>query len=133
MSSGDTNTPSPDKAGFISGMKSFPSTFWVSNWIEVVERFAYYGLRGVLPVFMVLSFEEGGPQFDHVQKGSLYFVWAMVQSFLPALVGGFADRYGYKRFVATSIFIAILGYITMGYAIDIACWDCCFIFRSNKL
>ena len=98
----------------------FPGVFWIANWMEVVERFAYYGLRTVLPLFMVLAYEDGGPQFDHVQKGHIFLWWAMIQSFLPVFTGGFADRYGYKINIAISTIVKILGYLVMGFAIEIA-------------
>jgi proton-dependent oligopeptide transporter, POT family len=98
----------------------FPGVFWIANWMEVVERFAYYGLRTVLPLFMVLAYEDGGPQFDHVQKGSIFLWWAAMQSFLPVFTGGFADRYGYKINIAISTVVKISGYLVMGFAIEIA-------------
>ncbi len=101
-------------------LASFGRTFWVANAIEMFERLAYYGLRTVIPIYMVLSIEEGGPQFDHVQKGVIFAWWALVQSMVPVFTGGFADRYGYKRTVAVSIAIKIVGYLVMAYAIEIA-------------
>lgn len=82
------------KKPFLKQVASFGYIYWLANWMELVERFAYYGVRVVLPVFMVATFEKGGPQLDQVQKGNIYAVWAVVQSFVPILSGGFADRYG---------------------------------------
>ena len=78
----------------------FGHVYWLANWMELVERFAYYGVRVVLPVFMVAAFEQGGPELTQIQKGNIYAVWAVVQSFVPILSGGFADRYGYKLNIA---------------------------------
>jgi MFS family permease len=99
---------------------SFNRVYWIANWMELVERFAYYGVRTVLPVFMVTSFDKGGPQLDHLQKGTIYAVWAIVQSFVPILSGGFADRYGYKLNIAISTVLKIIGYLLMGYCIVLA-------------
>ena len=41
-----------------------------------------YGVRAVIPAYMVLAVEAGSPQFDHIQK-DLSFWWAVVQSFVP--------------------------------------------------
>ncbi|MDA1113088.1 MAG: MFS transporter [Planctomycetota bacterium] len=103
----------PDGFGFI---------YWVANWMELVERFAYYGVRMVLPVLMVKAIEHGGPEFDHIQKGTIYAVWALVQSFVPIFTGGFADRFGYKVNIAAATVLKILGYLLMGYCIFIAEW-----------
>ncbi|MDP7062989.1 MAG: MFS transporter [Planctomycetota bacterium] len=99
-------------------LRSFTHVFWWANWMEVVERFAYYGLRTVLPIYMVLAYEDGGPQLSHTQKGSVFATWALVQSFVPIFTGGFADRYGYKLNICISTVVKIMGYLVMGYAIE---------------
>jgi dipeptide/tripeptide permease len=93
--------------------------FKLANLMEVLERLAYYGLRTVLPIYMVLSIEEGGPQFDHLQKGFVYGWWALVQSLVPIIAGGFADRYGYKKTVAISIAIKAAGYLVMAWCVEL--------------
>ncbi|MBC8288999.1 MAG: MFS transporter [Planctomycetes bacterium] len=102
---------------FSQQLRSFGPIYWIANWMELVERFAYYGVRVVLPVFMVAAFEKGGPELTQIQKGSIYAVWAVVQSFIPILSGGFADRYGYKLNIALSTVLKIIGYIIMGYTV----------------
>ena len=109
-----------DEGSFFDQVKTFTGIYWVCNWMELVERFAYYGVRVVLPVFMVEAIGIGGPEFDHIQKGKIYASWALVQSFVPIFSGGFADRYGYKLNIAISTAIKILGYLLMGYCIVLA-------------
>lgn len=106
--------------GIVAQFKSFNFVFWLSNLMEMFERLAYYGLRTVLPVFMVLAVEEGGPEFNQIQKGIIFAWWAAVQSGIPIVSGGYADRYGYKKTVGVSIAIKIMGYVVMAYAIEIA-------------
>ncbi len=108
------------KEPFWTQFRSFSYIYWVANWMELVERFAYYGVRVVLPVFMVAAFEQGGPELTQIQKGSIYAVWAVVQSFIPILSGGFADRYGYKWNIALSTVLKIIGYLIMGYTVWLA-------------
>ncbi len=115
-----SNATDAPRKSFKIQFSEFSRVFWIANIMEMLERLAYYGLRTVLPVYMVLSLEEGGPQFTHIQKGSIYAAWAVMQSGLPVVTGGFADRYGYKLTVGWSIGIKILGYLVMAYAIDIA-------------
>ena len=100
----------------------FGLIYWIANWMELVERFAYYGVRVVLPVLMVKAVELGGPEFDHIQKGTIYAVWALVQSFVPIFTGGFADRFGFKANIAVATGIKIAGYMLMGYCIILAEW-----------
>ncbi|MCH2111437.1 MAG: MFS transporter [Planctomycetes bacterium] len=90
--------------------------------MEIVERFAYYGLRSLVPIYMVLAYEEGGPRFTHIQKGAIFGWWALVQSFLPVMSGGFADRYGFKLNIAIATILKMLGYLLMGYAIQIGAY-----------
>lgn len=106
--------------GFAAQFKSLTATYWIANAMEMFERLAYYGLRTVLPVYMVLAVEQGGPQFDHIQKATIYFWWAAVQSFVPIVSGGYADSFGYKKTVGISIGIKIAGYLVMAYAIELA-------------
>lgn len=101
---------------------SFSRTFWIANTVEMLERLAYYGLRTVLPIYLVLAVESGGPQFDHIQKGAIFAWWALVQSGVPVITGGYADRYGYKLTVAVSIAIKVAGYLLMAFAVDLAGW-----------
>ncbi|MEM6959491.1 MAG: MFS transporter, partial [Myxococcota bacterium] len=116
----DETTEGLPKAPFSEQIRSFGRVFWIANWMELVERFAYYGVRVVLPVYMVLAISEGGPELTHVQKGTIYALWAVVQSFIPIFTGGFADRYGYKLSIAISTVLKIIGYLVMGYCIRLA-------------
>lgn len=101
-------------------LKSLRPVFWVAGWMELIERFSYYGVRVALPVFLVTAIGKGGPELTQIQKGSLYAVWAIVQSFVPILSGGFADRYGYKVNIAIATLSKIIGYIIMAYCIPLA-------------
>ena len=117
---GPTSGAIQSQEPFSKQIKKFGFIFWVANWMELIERYAYYGVRVVLPVFMVAAVEQGGPQFDHKQKGIVFAVWAIVQSFVPILSGGFADRYGYKLNIAISTCLKMVGYLLMGYCIVLA-------------
>jgi len=110
----------PKDEGLVAQLRSFNAVFWICNAMEMLERLAYYGLRTVLPVYMVLAIEDGGPQFTQIQKGVIYGWWAAIQSGIPIVSGGYADRYGYKNTVGVAIAIKIVGYLVMAYAIEIA-------------
>lgn len=104
-----------EKTGFVATLKSFSRAFWFANFIEVLERWAYYGVRAVLSIYIVMAagMANGGLEFDHIQKGYIYTCWAVIQSLLPMFTGGFADRYGYKKSVAVALTISIAGYLLM--------------------
>ncbi|HJN77195.1 MAG TPA: MFS transporter [Myxococcota bacterium] len=104
--------------GLSAQLKGLDNRFWIVNIMEMFERLAYYGVRAVVAIYMVLALEEGGPQFTHVQKGTIYAGWAFVQSMLPVFTGGFADRYGHKKTIAIAIAIKIVGYLFMAFFQD---------------
>lgn len=78
--------------------------------MELIERFAYYGVKVMLPVFMVDSFGKGVPELDQIQKGNIFAFALVIQSFVTIISGGFADRYGYKVNIAGIIFTIITGH-----------------------
>ena len=94
-------------------MASLNRPFWMVNIMEMFERLAYYGVRVVIPIYIAQADEIGGLHFSHIDKGTIFFWWAIVQSFPPLISGGFADRYGYKKTITVSIFLKIIGYIMM--------------------
>jgi len=100
--------------------RSFDRTYWIANWMELIERFAYYGARVVCPVFMVAALADGGLEMDQIQKASIFAIWAAVQSFVPILSGGMTDRYGYKASLCAATIAKIIGYIIMGYSVAIS-------------
>jgi len=101
------------KEGLFKQLAGFKQAFWMVNIMEMFERLAYYGVRVVIPIYIAQADEIGGLHFSQVDKGIIFFMWALVQSLVPVFSGGFADRYGYKRTIAFSISIKIIGYIMM--------------------
>ena len=89
--------------GLAEQFRSYNRVFWTGNAMEMFERLSYYGLRTVIPIYMVLSLSEGGIELSHTEKGQIFMWWAAVQSFVPIFTGGYADRYGYKLTVGISI------------------------------
>jgi MFS family permease len=97
----------------IGQLMGFKRPFWMVNIMEMIERLAYYGVRVVIPIYIAQADEVGGLHFSQIDKGIIFFVWALVQSLVPVFSGGFADRYGYKKTIAFSIAIKIVGYLMM--------------------
>ncbi|MCZ6816222.1 MAG: MFS transporter, partial [Planctomycetota bacterium] len=103
----DRTQPAPGRA--------FGHSFWMLNSIEMFERLAYYGIRTVVPIYVMQATEPGGLHLTAVDKGVIYMWWAIVQSWLPMFTGGIADRYGYKRVLAGAIITNAIGYVMMAY------------------
>ena len=87
--------------------------YWMVNIMEMLERLAYYGVRMVIPIYIAQADEIGGLHFTQIEKGQIFLVWALVQTLVPMFSGGFADRYGFKKTIAASVGIKIIGYLLM--------------------
>lgn len=92
-------------------LRGFTRSFWVANTLELFERFAFYGSKAVLTIY--LAERVGlGPQ----AAGSLAGLFSGVLYFLPVLAGTVVDRYGFKRSLAACFSIFCVGYFLIGLA-----------------
>jgi len=101
------------REGLGAQLRRLPRAFWMLNVMEMFERLAYYGVRVVIPIYIAQADEIHGLHFTQSQKGFIFMLWALVQTGVPVFSGGFADRYGYKKTIAVSIAIKIVGYLLM--------------------
>lgn len=116
-STGSTSTASASGES-APGKPSFGPAFWVLNSIEMFERLAYFGVRVVVPIYIMQADEPGGLHLTAAHKGTIYAWWFIFQSILPMFTGGFADRYGFKRTMAVSIVMNMIGYVLMAFMRD---------------
>ncbi len=74
----------------------FPPVFWVANSIEVLERFAYYGIYMGFGIYLQqLGYSRG-------DLGSIQSIFLAVSYLIPLFSGSFADKYGFKRVLIIS-------------------------------
>ena len=109
---------STPREGLFEQLRSLDNRFWIVNVMEMFERLAYYGVRAVIPIYMVLPVSQGGPEFTHTEKGTIFAWWAGFQSLLPMFTGGYADRYGHKKTIVAAILLKIIGYGLMAVRQD---------------
>lgn len=95
-------------------LKSFNKNFWIASFMELMERWAWYGIYTLLGLYLVGSTDAGGLGFDHVQKGSIMGGVVGILYFLPLFFGVIADRIGYKISLIISFIIMIAGYYLLG-------------------
>ncbi len=95
--------------------KPFGRAYWMLNSIEMFERLAYFGIRSVVPLYIMQATEPGGLHLTAIHKGWIYMWWAFLQSWLPLFTGGIADRYGYKRVLVGAITANVGGYLMMAF------------------
>jgi dipeptide/tripeptide permease len=75
---------------------AFPRVFWVANGIEVLERFAYYGVYFGFGIYMASL------GFTRAQLGEVQSVFLLLSYGIPVVSGSFADRFGFKKVLILS-------------------------------
>lgn len=74
----------------------FQKVFWVANSIEVLERFAYYGIYMGFGIYM----EYLG--YTKAQLGIVQTIFLLFSYMIPVISGTFADKYGFKKVLIVS-------------------------------
>ena len=96
---------------FLDSLRSgFSRTFWVANVLELFERFAYYGSKAILVVFMAEQVGLGAGPAAFL-AGSVFNTLLYL---LPVLAGTVVDRFGFKRSLLACFGIFSLGYFLIG-------------------
>lgn len=80
---------------------TFPPVFWVANTIEILERFAYYGIYMGFGIYMTHL------GYSKAQLGVVQSIFLLLSYIIPLFSGTFADRYGFKKM----LLIAYLAYL----------------------
>ncbi len=74
----------------------FPPVFWVANFIEVFERFAYYGIYMSFGIYLQhLGFTKG-------DLGTIQSIFLAFSYLIPLFSGTFADKFGFKKVLIIS-------------------------------
>lgn len=99
---------------FLQSISSFNKNFWLASFMELMERWAWYGIFALFGLYLVGSTDEGGLGFNHIQKGNIMANVTAILYLLPLFFGVIADRIGYKLSLTISYIIMIAGYYLMG-------------------
>ena len=74
----------------------FPRVFWIANSIEVLERFAYYGIYMGFGIYLQqLGYSKG-------DLGIIQSIFLALSYLIPLFSGTFADKYGFKKMLMIS-------------------------------
>jgi len=95
-------------------IKSFNKTFWIASFMELMERWAWYGIFTLFGLYLVGSTDDGALGFNHIQKGNIMANVTAILYLLPIFFGVIADRIGYKLSLTIAYIIMIFGYYMMG-------------------
>jgi dipeptide/tripeptide permease len=80
---------------------AFPAVFWVANSVEVLERFAYYGIYFGFGIYMASL------GYTRAQLGIVQSIFLLLSYGIPVISGSFADRFGFKKV----LIVAYLAYL----------------------
>jgi len=95
-------------------LKRFPRVFWISNLMELFERWAWYGFYNAFALYLTLSKDTGALGFTQVEKGVIIGTGSMLLYFLPLITGAIADRIGFKKVLILSFTAYVAGYFMIG-------------------
>src|SRR6478736_2728463 len=85
-----------------------PRAFWFIFWGEFAERYSFYGMRAILPLYLtgVLHYADNDPT---------YYRFKMAVYFLPLLGGFLADRFIGKYWAIVGFSVPyVLGHFMLG-------------------
>jgi POT family proton-dependent oligopeptide transporter len=80
----------------VSARTPFPKVFWVANLVEVLERFAYYGIYFGFGIYMTSL------GYSREKLGIVQSLFLLLSYVTPVISGSFADRFGFKKVLIVS-------------------------------
>ena len=99
---------------FKSTVLGHPSGLFVLFFTEMWERFSYYGMRGILVLFLMSSIGIGGWDWTSKEALALYGTYTAMVYLTPILGGYLADAHiGYRKAVIWGALIMTLGHASM--------------------
>src|SRR5512140_1613692 len=87
---------SAEEVARMSTRTAFPRVFYIANAIEVLERFAYYGIYFGFGLYMTHL------GYRREQLGAVQRLFLLVSYAKPVISGTFADRFGFKKVLIIS-------------------------------
>ncbi|WP_242222354.1 peptide MFS transporter [Bacillus cereus group sp. BfR-BA-01380] len=90
-----------DKAGEQQQKKKHPPGLYLLFLTEAWERFSYYGMRGLLVLYLTTAVISGGLGFDKADAVQLYGTFTMLVYFTPIIGGWLTDHFIPRRLAIT--------------------------------
>ncbi|MED3353149.1 oligopeptide:H+ symporter, partial [Bacillus thuringiensis] len=81
--------------------KKHPPGLYLLFFTEAWERFSYYGMRGLLVLYLTTSLVSGGLGFDKAVAVQIYGIFTMLVYFTPIIGGWLTDHFITKRHAIT--------------------------------
>lgn len=90
-------------------MVKFSKAFWIANFVELLERLAYYAVFIVITLY--LSNVWG---FSDIQAGIIAGLFSAFLYLLPTFSGAYADKIGFRNSILLAFALLTLGYGGLG-------------------
>jgi len=86
-------------------LKNYSKAFWTANFVELLERAAYYGVFIVITLYLsrILGFSD-------VEAGLISGLFSGGLYFLPTFSGAVADKIGFKKSLILAFSLLTIGY-----------------------
>lgn len=104
------------KFPILDQFKQHPKGLFVLFFLEVWERFSYYGMRAILVLFLVSNKNETNPGMGWNQNNALeLYGWYTALVYIACVPGGFiSDKYlGKKKSVTIGGWLLCLGHLSL--------------------
>ncbi len=87
----------------------FPIEFWSANFMELLERAAYYGFFIVLTLYLtdIVGFSD-------IETGIIAGIFYGLLYFFPPFVGAYVDKIGFKKGLIIAFSLLTIGYSLLG-------------------
>ena len=90
-------------------MVKFTKPFWVANFVELLERLAYYAVFIVITLY--LSNVWG---FSDIEAGVIAGIFSAMLYLLPLFAGAYADKIGFRSAIILAFALLTVGYAGLG-------------------
>jgi len=99
---------------------AFPRVFWVGNVIEILERFAYYGLYMGFQIYATKAVALGGLGWSESRLGVVQSIFLFLSYSVPLVSGVLADRYGFRKMLMWSYVLYLPGFLLLALTREFA-------------
>ena len=94
----------------IKPKKGHPKGLYLLFFTEMWERFSYYGMRGILMLYLTKTWLEGGLSIDPQRASLIYGFFTGFVYFTPLIGGWLADKYiGQRKAITIGGIVMMLG------------------------
>ncbi len=100
--------------GMLSHITDQPKGIYLLFTVEMWERFSFYGMRGMLVLFLTSATQNAGFGWSNAQALNLYGIYVGLVYFTPLVGGYLADRWlGHRRAVIWGAVLMAIGHFLM--------------------